>query len=99
MSIKVLVVACSVTLLAATGLSAADSDLADAVTNKNKVAIRSLLQQKVDVNAPQADGTTALMWAVRWDDLETADLLIKAGANVNASNRNGATAMYLATLN
>ena len=99
MRIRVLVAACCLTLLAATGLSAATSDLADAVTNKNKTAVRTLLQQKVDVNAPQADGTTALMWAARWDDLETTDLLLKAGANVNAANRNGVTAMYLATLN
>jgi uncharacterized protein len=99
MRIRGLVAACCLTLLAVAGFAAAGSDLADAVTSKNKAAVRSLLQQKADVNAPQADGTTALMWSVRWDDLETTDLLLKAGANVNAANRNGVTAMYLATLN
>ena len=45
---------------------------------------------------PQVDGTTALHWAVRSDDLETADLLIRAGANVSAANREGVTPMQLA---
>jgi ankyrin repeat protein len=40
------------------------------------------LQQKADVNASQADGSTALHWAVHFDDLEMVQLLIGAGANV-----------------
>src|SRR5690348_7908136 len=90
---------CCVTLLSAASIWAAGTDLADAVASKNKQAARTLLQQKADVNATQADGTTALHWAVRWDDLETTDLLLKAGANVMAANRNGATPLYLATIN
>ena len=65
----------------------------------NKEAVRSLLQQKANVNAPQIDGTTALHWAVQADDLETADLLIRAGANVSAANRAGATPLLLAAVN
>ncbi|PYS38731.1 MAG: hypothetical protein DMG14_16570, partial [Acidobacteria bacterium] len=38
-------------------------------------------------------------WAVRADDLETADLLIRAGANVSAANREGVTPMQLAATN
>ena len=59
-------------LLSAQCFAAASSDIADAVMNKNKDAVRSLLQKKADVNATQVDGTTALHWAVRADDLETA---------------------------
>ena len=70
--------------------------LVDAVKNADKAAIRTLLQQRVDVNAPEADGTTALHWAVRTDDLQTAELLIRAGANVKAANRYGVTPLYLA---
>jgi len=77
----------------------ADSRLADAAMAPDPEAVRSLLKQKVDVNAPQPDGTTALHWAVRKDDLETADLLIRAGANVKAANRFGATPLSLAATN
>ena len=86
-------------LLSAQSLVAASSDIADAVMNGNKEAVRSLLQKKADVNAAQIDGTTALHWAVRADDLETAELLIHAGANVSAANREGVTPMQLAATN
>jgi ankyrin repeat protein len=86
-------------LLSAQGFAAASSDIADAVMNRNKDAVRSLLQKKADVNGTQVDGSTALHWAVRADDVETADLLIHAGANVSAANREGVTPMQLAASN
>jgi ankyrin repeat protein len=79
--------------------SASNSDVADAAMHKDTMAIHSMLQKKSDVNAPQADGTTALHWAARWDDLEMANTLIRAGANAKAVNRDGATPMFLAALN
>src|SRR5262245_37646990 len=101
MSIRRVIAGCClwVLLLSAQRLAAASSDLADAAMNRNKDAVRSLLQKKADVNSPQVDGTTALHWAVRADDLETADLLIRAGANASASNREGATPLLLASVN
>jgi ankyrin repeat protein len=83
----------------AAGIAAAAGDVADAVMKKDTAALGTLLQRKADVNEPQADGTTALHWAARWDDLNTAGLLIRSGANVGATNRSGATPMFLATLN
>ena len=59
----------------------------------------ALLKQKVDVNAAQGDGATALHWAAHWDDLQTAELLIRAGASVNAANDLGVTPFSLACLN
>lgn len=95
-----LIQCCMVVLLGvAILLGAAASDLADAAMRGNKQAVRSLLQQKANVNTPQSDGTTALHWAVRSDDLETAELLIRAGANVSAANREGATPLLLAAVN
>jgi ankyrin repeat protein len=79
--------------------SAADLRLADAAQNGNREAIRTLLKQHADVNAPQADGMTALHWAVRANDDETAQLLIRAGANVKAANRYGITPLSLAATN
>jgi ankyrin repeat protein len=70
------------------------------VKNSDKAAVASLLQQKVDVNSPEADGMTALHWAVRSDDLDTADRLIKAGANVKAATRVGSmTPLFMASKN
>ena len=43
------------------------------------------------MNAAQPDGTTALHWAVLWNDDEAVNLLLRAGANVKAANRYGAT--------
>jgi ankyrin len=90
---------CAVVLLAAANLNAAVSDIADAVMKGNKEAVRSLLARKVDVNAPQIDGTTALHWAVLADDLDTADLLIRAGAKVSTANREGVMPIQLAAIN
>src|SRR6185503_14623836 len=39
-----------------------------------------------DVNVRAEDGSTALLWAAHWNLLETADLLIRAGADANAAN-------------
>jgi uncharacterized protein len=72
--------------------------VADAAMNGDRAALQSLLHAKADVNAPQADGATAIQWAVYRDDLEMADALIAAGANVKLANREGATPMYLAAL-
>lgn len=75
------------------------SQIADAVMHRDSAAVRTLLAAKADVNEPQADGTTALHWAARWDDLETAALLIHAGAGPGTANRDGATPMFLAAQN
>ena len=87
-----------IVLLSAASAAAA-SEVADAVMKGNRAAVRALLARKADVNAPQVDGTTALHWAARVDDLETADLLLRAGARVAAANREGVTPMRLAAMN
>ena len=77
----------------------ASSPVADAAMNGDRAAVESLLSQKADVNAPQADGATAIQWAAYQDDIELANVLIAAGANVKSANREGATALSLAALN
>jgi ankyrin repeat protein len=56
--------------------------VADAAMRGDLQALRAAIARKADVNAPQPDGSTALHWAVERDDLQAADLLIKAGARV-----------------
>src|SRR5262245_7107072 len=86
-------------LLTANLAWAAAADLADAVQRRDAAGVRMLMLKKADVNVPQNDGTTALLWAVRYDDLQTADALIHAGAKVNTANRDGATPLQMAALN
>ncbi len=78
---------------------AGDARLADAVMNRDDAAALALLQQHADVNVAQADGTTALHWAARWDQAGIADQLIQLGANVKAANRFGVTPLALAATN
>ena len=87
-------------LLAVRSLGAAsDARLAEAVKHQDTAAVRALLEQQVDVNAPAPDGATALHWAAFWDDLATTGLLIRAGADVNAANDYGVTPLSLACTN
>ena len=90
---------CLLVLATSMPAAAAGSEAADAAMKQNRQALRTLIQRKVDVNAPQVDGTTALHWAVRLDDTEMVDLLIGAGARVSAANRQGVTPLQLAALN
>ncbi|MBZ5673661.1 MAG: ankyrin repeat domain-containing protein [Acidobacteriia bacterium] len=88
-------------LLLAVSLFGADAGrpLVDAAKRSDKETIRSLIQKKIDVNAAEPDGTTALHWAAYRDDLESVDLLLKAGAKANAANDLGATPLWNASQN
>ena len=84
----------------ATGVAAeGDLQLVEAVKGHNAALARTLLEQKVDVNAAQGDGVTALHWAAHWNDIDLARLLIDAGAHVNAANDLGVTPLSNACLN
>lgn len=72
--------------------------LADAIEKRDFEAAAALLGDS-DVNAAQPDGMTALHWAVRHDQLDTAKALIAARANVNAENRYGVRPLALACTN
>ncbi len=87
-------------MLCLASFAAESSAVADAAMSGNTNALRTLLARKnVDVNAPQADGATAIQWAAYRNDLEMADMLIAAGANVKLANRDGVTPMWLAAQN
>ena len=94
-------VAAGLTLLLSTaaGAQRADLRLVEAVRHGDPAAVRALLQARVDVHARQPDGATALHWAAYLDDIETADLLLDAGARPDAANDLGVTPLYLACEN
>src|SRR5437868_7701543 len=72
-------------------VAAGDTRLADAAMKRDIATVKKLLDEKVDVNAPGADGTPALHWLVRVDDFDTARRLVRAGADPSRQNRYGVT--------
>ena len=73
--------------------------LIGAVKANNLAAVQTLLKQKANVNAAEADGTTALHWAARGNNLDIARTLLRAGADAKKANRYGVTALQLAAVN
>ena len=67
-----------------------DSPVADAAMRGDAGEVRELLRAGADVNAAQGDGMTALHWAAESGQLELADVLVFAGANLEAATRLGA---------
>ena len=90
----------SVPVLAFFSLGAAGRavPLVDAVKSGNTDEVRVLLE-RFEVDAPEADGTTALHWAAHRGDLATVELLLDAGATVTTENRYGVTPLLLAAEN
>lgn len=91
----------SILMLGLAGVAAAgeEASVADAAEKGRAEAVRSLVENGADVNAPQVDGMTALHWAAYHDDATTARLLVAAGANVNVQNRYGVWPLSLACEN
>lgn len=73
-----------------------DAPLADAAEHSDWARVRALIEQGVDVNQAQADGTTALHWAADLEGALAARLLVTARADVKATNRYGVTPLALA---
>jgi uncharacterized protein len=79
--------------------AAGDLRLIEAVRAKNAERVRSLIAERVDVNARQGDQATALHWAAHLDDGAAVDLLLRAGARADVADDTGATPLYLACVN
>ena len=68
------------------GAGTSESALMKAARTQDTRAVRTLIAHKADVNAQSSDGSTALLWLAHWNDLATADLLLRAGADPNTAN-------------
>jgi ankyrin repeat protein len=74
-----------------------DRALLDATRRGDVVAVRSLLREGADPNMAQGDGLTVLHVAAQEGNLEIAELLLDAGAKVEAKTRiGGYTPLHLA---
>ena len=69
--------------------AAADAPVADAARRGDIDAVRALLADGSDVDAPLGDGMTALHWASHRGDETLVDLLLEAGASTAAVTRLG----------
>src|SRR5687768_3367880 len=76
-----------------------DRRVVEAAKARDLATLRTLIATRADVTVPHGDGATALHWAAHWDDAAIADVLIAAGAPVNAADDHGVTPLALACLN
>jgi ankyrin repeat protein len=81
------------------GNAMAASDVADAAERNDAKAVEKLISAKADVNAPQPDGSTALIWAASNGDVKLTGALLRAHANPSAAMENGMTPLLLACQN
>lgn len=77
----------------------ADQRLVQGAARGDIAAVRLLLRERVEINGADADGSTALHHAVWADDLAMTDELLKAGANVAATNVFRIAPIYIAAEN
>jgi ankyrin repeat protein len=73
-------------------------DLMRAVKAGDETAVAAMIQHGADVNAPEANGTTALHWAVYQQDAALVKRLLEAHAKVSVVNQFGYTPMQEAAL-
>ena len=93
---KILLVAA----LAAVPMLAAELQLTDAIkSGQRTAAVEMIAKKSADVNAAEADGSTALLWAANMNDTDLALRLLKAGANPNVRNKLGSTPLAEAAFN
>jgi ankyrin repeat protein len=81
---------------AGVGQTAAAS-LATAAREADADAVRQFIESGADVNEPEADGTSALLWAAYQQSPELVSLLLESGADPNAANQFGITPLLQAS--
>jgi ankyrin repeat protein len=84
-------------LVTAMAWQTASAAVATAARNADVDEVRKLIAAGSDVNAPEADGTSALLWAVYQSQPELVTVLLEAGADPNAPNNFGVTPLLQAS--
>jgi len=67
-----------------------------AVRKRDRAAVRQLLDEGADMNAPDEDGVTPCMQAAVQGDADLVELFLQRGADVNRKDTMGSTALSLA---
>jgi ankyrin repeat protein len=94
---KFLLVCASIVCFIPASVRAGDTGIAAAAREgARSTVVRLVREGAADINAKLPDGTTALHWAVRSDDLELVSLLLDAKANPNAADPDGVTPLAIA---
>ena len=78
-------------VVASAATAAPTSTVVDAARTGDIAQVRQLIKSGADVNAPAADGSTALLFAAYDSDGEMVKALLAAGANPNVANNFGVT--------
>jgi ankyrin repeat protein len=87
----------SVGTLFSTGALAQET-LSDLIRSGQREAVlAAITSPDIDVNVPDSDGSTALLWATYKVDHELVRALLKSGAKANVTNHYGATPLTEAT--
>ena len=85
-------------LVVLTAAGPAEAPVADAAMAGRMDQVRALLRDGEDVNAAQGDGMSALHWAAERGDAAMVEVLVVAGAEVEAITRIGAyTPLHIAS--
>lgn len=79
--------------------NAVAEDLAAAAREADVETVRAVLRTGADVNAPDAEGTSALLWAAYNSSPELVAILLAAGADPNAASQFGVTPLLQAARN
>jgi ankyrin repeat protein len=84
-------------VLASGAWQAASASVAAAARDADVAEVKKLLAAGSDVNAAEADGTSALLWAAHQGSPELVSVLLGAGADPNAANNFGVTPLLEAS--
>lgn len=68
----------------------------DPILDRNRALVQALVDRGIDLTVTNGDGDTALHVATRADDVETTSILLKAGSDIDARDKEGRTALQLA---
>jgi ankyrin repeat protein len=71
---------------------------ANNIPSSNTSLIKQLLNSGADINTPDKDGYTALMYSVRYNLVWLAKILIESKVDLNAQDAGGRTALMWTTL-